>query len=202
MNLFSYIVRYDSGFAPNPFYDYCTLATCKPSIRGTGEIGDWIVGCGSADKKINQGGKLVYVLQISEKLSKEEYWNDTRFQNKKPNLNGSKKQSRGDNIYHQFNNSWKQLNSFHSKPDGSVNMEHLKRDTKVDIVLIGEKFIYFGCRGPSIPKDLASNKKTLCHTGQGHSKFSTDEDKKIIEEFLKWIESLNATGFVGEPFDW
>ncbi|MEZ1875782.1 hypothetical protein QVM44_32900, partial [Pseudomonas aeruginosa] len=22
----SYVVRYDSGFAPNPFYEYCTLA--------------------------------------------------------------------------------------------------------------------------------------------------------------------------------
>ena len=29
----SYVVRYDSGFAPNPFYEYCTLATCKPNIR-------------------------------------------------------------------------------------------------------------------------------------------------------------------------
>ena len=29
----SYVVRYDSGFGAQPFYGYCTLATCKPSIR-------------------------------------------------------------------------------------------------------------------------------------------------------------------------
>ena len=31
--LFSYVVRYDYGFAPNPFEGCCTIATCKPQIR-------------------------------------------------------------------------------------------------------------------------------------------------------------------------
>ena len=48
----SYVVRYDSGFAPNPFYGYCTLATCKPSIRKGADIGDWVVGSGSNDRNI------------------------------------------------------------------------------------------------------------------------------------------------------
>ena len=33
MRLFSYVVARDYGFAPNPFYEMCTLATCKPRIR-------------------------------------------------------------------------------------------------------------------------------------------------------------------------
>lgn len=41
--IYSYVVRYDSGFAPNPFYGYCTLATCKPDIRRAAEVGDWLV---------------------------------------------------------------------------------------------------------------------------------------------------------------
>ena len=48
MNIYSYIVRYDSGFAPNPFYGYCTLANCKPIIRGHAQVNDWVVGTGSA----------------------------------------------------------------------------------------------------------------------------------------------------------
>ena len=32
MKLYSYIVARDFGFAPNPFYGFCTLATCKPKI--------------------------------------------------------------------------------------------------------------------------------------------------------------------------
>jgi hypothetical protein len=40
--IYSYVVRYDSGFAPNPFYGYCTLATCKPDIRRGAEVGDLV----------------------------------------------------------------------------------------------------------------------------------------------------------------
>lgn len=47
MNLFSYIVARDYGFAPNPFPPYCTLATCKPGIRNSAQKGDWIIGLGS-----------------------------------------------------------------------------------------------------------------------------------------------------------
>ena len=35
MTVYSYIVAYDSGFAPNPFHGTCTLACCKPTIRRT-----------------------------------------------------------------------------------------------------------------------------------------------------------------------
>ena len=51
MKIYSYIVKRDYGFAPNPFYGYCTLATCKPVIRKHAEIGDIIVGI----------GKIVYI---------------------------------------------------------------------------------------------------------------------------------------------
>ena len=32
--LYSYIVATDSGFSPNPFHGFCTLACCKPSYAG------------------------------------------------------------------------------------------------------------------------------------------------------------------------
>ena len=44
MKLFSYILARDFGFAPNPFYSICSLATCKPIIRKKAQIGDWIIG--------------------------------------------------------------------------------------------------------------------------------------------------------------
>ena len=70
--IYSYVVRYDSGFAPNPFYGFCTLATCKPDIRRAANVGDWIVGSGSNDRSIRRGGHLVYAMQVppaSEELS-------------------------------------------------------------------------------------------------------------------------------------
>ena len=43
-NLFSYVLRYDDGAAPNPFWGTCTLAICKPAIRRKANLGDWVVG--------------------------------------------------------------------------------------------------------------------------------------------------------------
>ena len=40
MRVFSYIVTHDTGYAPNPFHGFLTLACCKPLIRRTAEVGD------------------------------------------------------------------------------------------------------------------------------------------------------------------
>lgn len=72
----------DSGFAPNPYWGYCTLATCKPLIRRTAKPGDWVIGVGS---KAGVGsGKLVYAMHVSEVIAFEQYNSDSRFTPKKP----------------------------------------------------------------------------------------------------------------------
>lgn len=204
MDLYTYVVRYDSGFAPNPFHGFCTLATCKPPIRDKAQIGDWVVGCGSANKVVKQGGRLVYAMKVSEVLSFNDYFSDSRFQVKKPILNGSRKQARGDNIYFNQNGEWSQLSSFHSKPDGTPNSDHIDRDTKVDRVLVSDNFLYFGANGPLIPKELVSQGKPLCHAGIGRRKFKSSDlnDVKLMNAFEKWLESLDLKGFYSIPYDW
>lgn len=49
MNLYSYVITRDYGFAPNPFWGICSLATCKPQIRQRALKGDWIAGFGGAN---------------------------------------------------------------------------------------------------------------------------------------------------------
>jgi hypothetical protein len=39
LRLFSYKLTHDSEFAPNPFHDVLTLATCKPGMRRTKNLG-------------------------------------------------------------------------------------------------------------------------------------------------------------------
>ena len=129
-SLFSYIVRYDSGFAPNPFHGYCTLATCKPLIRDRAQIDDWLVGTGSNARSIRRGGYLVYAMRVTEILSTEEYWADLRFKDKKPNLYHNWIAASGDNIYELLDTGqWQQLGSYHSQEDGSHNQDHIARDT-------------------------------------------------------------------------
>ncbi len=97
MKLYSYIIIHDSGFAPNPFWGFCTLACCKPSIRRTAGKGDWVVGISSHAR----GNRIVYAMEVTERpLSFEEYFADPRFRQRIPNLNRKDIVYRcGDNIY-------------------------------------------------------------------------------------------------------
>ncbi|MEC5205495.1 hypothetical protein QF022_000451 [Vogesella perlucida] len=198
----SYVVRYDSGFAPNPFYDYCTLATCKPSIRRGAEIGDWVVGSGSNDRSVRRGGYLVYAMRVTETLTFDEYGVDPRFESKKPYRNGSRKQSCGDNIYFKAApaSAWQQRDSFHSRPDGSLNPDHVARDTGVNRVLISNHFVYFGGEGPEFPEELKDERgRPLCKTGIGVTTF---DDAQLVMKLEQWICSLDVSGYQGAPFEW
>lgn len=64
MRLYSYIVAHDTGFAPNPFWGWCTLATCKPRIRKSAGVGDWIIGL--TPKRA--GNRLLYAMKVEEKI--------------------------------------------------------------------------------------------------------------------------------------
>jgi len=198
----SYVVRYDSGFAPNPFYGYCTLATCKPDIRESARVGDWVIGSGSADRSVNRGGHLVYGMRVTEVLTFDQYSTDSRFESKKPFRNGSRKQSCGDNIYFRqnANSAWRQRDSFHSNDDGAIKIEHVTRDTGVNRVLISNDFIYFGGTGPEIPEELRDDRdRHLCKSGRGRTCF---EDPQLIAQMEYWIRSLGGWGYQGAPFEW
>jgi hypothetical protein len=194
-------VRYDSGFAPNPFYGFCTLATCKPDIRKSATTGEWVIGSGSADKSLKRGGFLVYAMRVTETIHFMQYWNDPRFQNKKPDLSRSRMRACGDNIYCKaVNGRWGQLNSFHSQNDGSPNPKHIKRDTGVDRILVSEDFVYFGGEGPKIPAKFRNfGGKDICMKGQGRKIL---DDPKFIGEFVTWLQSLGQQGYAGRPLDW
>ena len=202
MRLYSYVVRYDSGFAPNPFYGWCTLATCKPKIRKSAQVGDWIVGTGSDDKKVRRGKHLVYAMHVTEILTFNEYDNDPRFGSKKPYRTGSRKQSCGDNIYFRNakNTQWCQRDSFHSNADGTRRSDHVARDTGVNRVLLSDDFVYFGGSGPRIPESLiATNGHSLFKKGPGYCVF---DDPQFIAQVEKWVASLGDPGYQSAPFEW
>ena len=201
MKLYSYVVARDYGFAPNPFFGVCSLATCKPKIRATAVVDDWIMGTGSRSR--GRQDHVVYAMRVTEVMSFDQYWSDERFQKKKPNLRGSKKQAFGDNIYHRNANShrWRQLNSHHSFPDGTPNPANVTVDTGTDRILLSEDFSYWGGRGPALPKlfrDFGPLHETVC-AGRGHRNHFPAE---VVDELIGWIRSLDQAGYCGEPLDW
>ena len=198
MTVFSYIVRYDFGFAPNPFHGMCTLATCKQEIRVKAKLDDWVIGTGSRTN--GGGGRIVYAMHVDEIVDFDTYWNDPRFGPKIPTMRGSRKQAYGDNIYHRGpSGDWIQADSRHSLADGSPNPGHIARDTKADAVLIGREFVYFGGAGPAIPPDLRTGHGVdLVHDRPSHRcRFPED----LVESTVTWVRSL-GTGIQGRPHDW
>lgn len=198
--LHSYVVARDYGFAPNPFYGFCTLATCKPVIRRIAQVGDWVIGTGS--RKHGRDENIVYAMRVTEVMSFDQYWNAPRFQSKKPNLRGSKKQAFGDNIYHRDikTKRWRQEDSHHSHPDGTPNRENIINDTKNNRVLLSDDFVYWGGDGPILPKKLRNyDGFNICCERRGHK---NNFPEKMISEFITWFRSLNKKGYCGYPIDW
>lgn len=191
MAIYSYIITRDYGFAPNPFYGICTLATCKPRVRNNAQIGDWVLGFGSGRKGSNYKDKLIFAMKVCKKITFDEYWQDPKYESKKPVANGSLKQNYGDNIYHKINNVWVQENSHHSMNNGAVNIKNLERDTKSQYVLLGEEFWYFGKEAVSLPDNL----KFLIPKGRDYTKHKADE-----EDILAWLNrEYPEKGYLGEP---
>lgn len=198
MQLFTYVVARDFGFAPNPFGGVCTLATCKPKIRQKANVGDWIAGIASkADKTIPS---LVYVMRVDETMTYEEYWVDSRFQHKKPERRSGLRHVYGDNIYTKDQGGlWLQADSHHSFENGAINHRNVLNDTQSNRVLIGWRFAYWGASARPVPDDFCGmHGQSILLTRGYKSKFSPE----FVKEFVVWFESLQEQGCLDQPNQW
>jgi hypothetical protein len=191
MKYISYVVDRDYGFAPNPFYGKCTLACCKQQIIEYAYEGDWIFGTGS--KKLDCHHRLIYAMQITNKITFNEYWKNPKYKNKKPIMNGSLMQMYGDNIYYRDQTgNWFQENSHHSLDDGKTNLHNLNRDTKSEFVLISENFYYFGKKNIDIPAEIIPD---ICNYGVGRKYIKNKNSIDILFDIL----NKYPKGYIGDP---
>jgi hypothetical protein len=189
MTLFSYVVMHDTGFSPNPFFGYCTLACCKPEIRRKAQVGDWVVGLTPKA----QENRLVYLMRVEEVLDFDRYWKDKRFRQKRPRYDRDVLLRCGDNIYQLLpNGDHRQLQSAHS--NGTEENAELKgHDLGGEHVLISETFAYFGSKAVTLPPELE-----CLVVGRGHrSRFSGAE----INEFLRFVGQAKF-GVHAPPLHW
>lgn len=193
MKLYSYVITRDYGFAPNPYYGCCTLATCKPFIRRYAGVGDWVAAFGGAALTIHE--KMVMLMRVDETITFDQYWKDRRFLSKRPSYNKGMIHMYGDNIYHYENDSWIQSHSHHSMPNGDENSFNLKRDTQTDRVLIAHEFYYFGCNAIAVPCEYS---KYIAH-GAGFRKFIEDDN---LHNFINYVVDNYDIGIYGAPYSW
>ena len=188
--LYSYTIPIDDGAAPNPFWGVCTLAICKPAIRRTAKVGDWVVGLGSVDAPSgNLSGKIVYAMRVDFKKTMEEYDELTKTELKKkvPNVDSENLIDRlGDSIYDFEGSSPKLRKSVHD--DGNI-----KTDLGGKSVLLSKHFYYFGHNAI----DLDDRFEKIIHQQSGH-KSNANQDN--FEEFVEWIDGLELK--VGQLYGW
>jgi hypothetical protein len=194
MRLFSYKLTNDSGFAPNPFFGNMSLATCKPRVRNSKGIGDWIAGFTSktlCDDEVGEE-RLVFLMQVTDKIPTSEYFHHPNFQQKIPDLTRSEFiYQAGDNIYKPEGNDYVQiLNRNHST-------EHKQRDLTGRFVLISTNFYYFGRGAVEIPDHL----RPEIPTGQSPNG-SLTHNLERAESFIKFITDNSEIGVHHEPHWW
>jgi putative DNA base modification enzyme with NMAD domain len=197
-SLFVYVIDRDFGFAPNPFHGFCTLATCKPRIRKTAEIRDWIIGMGGS--RLNAIGRCIFAMQVTATISFDEYWANPIYTEKKPVRNGSRKMMVGDNIYHRDvkTNKWGQADSHHSNLDGTVNPYNLKRDTRINRVLLSTRFFYFGAAARCVPQSILDQMRYK--NPRDYRRF----DSRTAQPLLDWLQAnfrKSMNELLGDPFD-
>ena len=183
--LYTYVVRFDGGLAPNPFWGWCTLAVCTPNHQGSRiEAGDWIAGFFDKDN----GHRFLYAMEVAEGIDMNRYFKDERFAAKRPRIRGTWMQRCGDNFYSQHRNGdWKQHRTpFHTAAD-------LKRDTKHPFVFAATRFWYLGQEANRLPRRF----RPLAG-GRGAR---VNHPPEMVDQFKSWVIRTFSEGVAALPRD-
>ncbi|ABC30317.1 hypothetical protein HCH_03574 [Hahella chejuensis KCTC 2396] len=207
MRLYSYKMTHDSGFAPNPFGEWLTLATCKPYIRMNDNVekGTWIAGFSSVALNHDAVGceRLVYLMEVSERLSIGDYYKDSRFQNKIPDMSAKSAIERaGDNIYELLPSGdpkdythYRQVKN-PSHWDIKQDKPHMgcqEEDISGKYVLIAKTFYYFGCEPLVIPDEYRPS------VPKGSSVYGNLTEGDRAKAFIGFICDQYKTGLIHLP---
>lgn len=174
-------MTHDEGFAPNPFFGFLSLATCKPQIRNIAQPGDWVAGWGARFLcgRGRNHESLVYLAQVKEVMTMADYWT-AHLEKRVPKAflgRTDEPQCLGDNIYQPNgqNGYIQQLNNNHYIYDAP-------RDLRSKNVILCDTFYYFpvvkdnGKVISDLSLDIADSMRIVSNMSVG-LRYSYDETK-------------------------
>lgn len=173
--LYSYTIPADDGAAPNPFNGMCSLAICKPKIRSSADVGDWVAGLGAG----SLAGTLVYAMRVDEIQPMSEYDRlaSYRWPDRIPDVKSPRIQRRlGDCIYDYSSGKPVQRRGVHNEGNVVKDLGGLN-------VLLSYHYFYFGGKPIPLPRNLHG----IVHQTQGHKSKANDS---LVEAFISWIEEM------------
>ncbi len=204
--IYVYKIDHDLGTNPNPFGNYCTLAHCKGYMRDSisnyvneqkrinpkstvSDLGIWVIGIAGKNLNydgIDRYGRIVYIMQVTELHTYNEYWNDQRLRYKKSIFNDDellKSELKNYQFYKENANylvcgdNQKDIYDYNSK---SVPYKH---------ILLSDRFEYYGT-------DSHKNIKLLDYLGlketdkfRGHRRYPSDNYPSIPPEIMEFIKN-------------
>jgi hypothetical protein len=171
---------YDDGAAPNPFHGVCTLVICKPAIRASARVGDWIAGTGAKYARRSDGasqdmrGRLVYAMRVSESMPMPLYDEYTRAH--LPGKIPRDEDDCGDSIY-----------DFSGPVIVQRPGPHLPSNMPTDLrgknAILSDHFFYFGAAAIELPERL----QPIAQNQQGHR---VHANAAYVTAFIEWVEQL------------
>ena len=200
MRLFAYKMTHDTGFAPNPFWGYLTLTTCKPGIRKHKRPGDWVAGFTSKGLCGDWVGdeRLVFLMQGEEKMALTDYFHDRRFQSRIPRDPPVANVYRcGDNIYRPLVRNARAAREFEQLPNCHHGPDRKDHDLKGRHALIARRFVYFGRDAPRIPRHLRPD------VPAGQSAHGTQTcDLARATRFIDYVFGVADAAVMARPPQW
>lgn len=200
MRLFAYKMTHDTGFAPNPFWGFLTLATCKPWLRRSKRVGDWIAGFTSKQLCGDEPGdeRLVFLMQVGERIALADYYRDRRFQSRIPRESAATRIHRcGDNIYMPLVRHASDPQDFVQLPNGFHGPSEKVSDLNGRNALIATRFAYFGGKAPRIPRNVRPE------LPPGQSAHGTQtHDLVKARHFIDHVFEIASAGVMADPHQW
>ena len=126
MTIFRYVLRYNTGLAPCFQFGLFSLALCKPNIRKSAKVGDWLLGYAST-KGGREKNRLLYAAKITKIVTMGVYM--------------GREPARADQIYSRDGAGKFQHNG---RSEHHKTAEAQTRDWSCNRVLLSKKFRYFG----------------------------------------------------------